>query len=188
MSDFSSSGTKVLADAGRRRSLMQRDPDHRKGRVRDTALPTVYLVEGSILCPLTASVLGVARPVKFERFQAAEVRITTSTVVSAVSSHSEVSKGLGRGKGSQALLGRSMRLKKEAEKFFTAGKKRGACLLRPVPSSLWSVARWLLVLAVVGACLGAFAGPASAAHVIDAYCSPTGDYCTGVYRGTGRMV
>jgi hypothetical protein len=47
--------------------------------------------------------------------------------------------------------------------------------------------RLLVLFSVVAVLLVASAGPASAAHVIDSYCSPTGDFCTGVFREGGRI-
>ncbi len=35
--------------------------------------------------------------------------------------------------------------------------------------------------------LAASVSSASAAHRIDSYCSPTGDYCTGIFREGGRV-
>jgi hypothetical protein len=49
------------------------------------------------------------------------------------------------------------------------------------------VAKRLALILVATAALVAVAAPASAQAPIDSYCSPTGDYCTGIFREGGRI-
>lgn len=49
------------------------------------------------------------------------------------------------------------------------------------------IIRSLLVLITTTCLLAALTGIASARHLVDSYCSPTGDYCTGIFREGGRI-
>lgn len=45
----------------------------------------------------------------------------------------------------------------------------------------------LVVFALACVCLLAPAGALAKQHVVDSYCSPSGDYCTAVVRSHGRV-